>query len=212
MRLTKLGHSCVRLEKDGAALVIDPGVWSGDDVLSGADAILITHEHADHLDSGVVTSALTADPSLEVWTNPSAAAQLAEYGARVHTVGHGDSFKVKGFEVGVYGELHAVIHPDLPTIPNIGFAIDGLVFHPGDSFTVPEEQVHTLLLPVAAPWLKVAEVIDYARAVSPERGIAIHDAIANANGLGLVQNLLRQFALPNEGGYTRLEPGTGVEI
>jgi hypothetical protein len=28
MRLTKLGHPCVRLEKDGAALVIDPGVWS----------------------------------------------------------------------------------------------------------------------------------------------------------------------------------------
>jgi L-ascorbate metabolism protein UlaG (beta-lactamase superfamily) len=28
MLLTKLGHSCVRLEKDGARLVIDPGVWS----------------------------------------------------------------------------------------------------------------------------------------------------------------------------------------
>jgi L-ascorbate metabolism protein UlaG (beta-lactamase superfamily) len=28
MRITKLGHSCVRLEKDGAVWVIDPGVWT----------------------------------------------------------------------------------------------------------------------------------------------------------------------------------------
>ena len=35
MRLTKLGHACVRLEKDGAALVIDPGIWSGPDALAG---------------------------------------------------------------------------------------------------------------------------------------------------------------------------------
>ena len=27
MRLTKLGHACVRLEKDGSVLVIDPGTF-----------------------------------------------------------------------------------------------------------------------------------------------------------------------------------------
>ena len=46
MRLTKLGHACVRLDKDGAALVIDPGVWSqAAEALSGASAVLVTHEH-----------------------------------------------------------------------------------------------------------------------------------------------------------------------
>ena len=51
MRLTKLGHACVRLEKDGATLVIDPGAWSGPDPLAGAQAVLITHEHPDHLEA-----------------------------------------------------------------------------------------------------------------------------------------------------------------
>ena len=48
MLLTKLGHACVRLEKDDVRLVIDPGVWAGPDVLAGASAVLITHEHVDH--------------------------------------------------------------------------------------------------------------------------------------------------------------------
>ncbi|HEX9462518.1 MAG TPA: MBL fold metallo-hydrolase, partial [Alphaproteobacteria bacterium] len=52
MRMTKLGHSCVRLERDGQQIVLDPGVWSGDDSAAGANALLITHEHADHLDGG----------------------------------------------------------------------------------------------------------------------------------------------------------------
>ena len=40
MRFTKLGHSCVRLEKDGAVLVIDPGGWSdAPAALDGASAV-----------------------------------------------------------------------------------------------------------------------------------------------------------------------------
>ncbi|HXO14185.1 MAG TPA: MBL fold metallo-hydrolase [Mycobacterium sp.] len=47
MRITKLGHSCVRLEKDGAVLVIDPGVWTdAAAALAGAAAVMITHEQA----------------------------------------------------------------------------------------------------------------------------------------------------------------------
>lgn len=60
MRLTKLGHSCVRLEKDGATLVIDPGIWSGPGALDGASAVLVTHEHPDHLDADAIGAALTA--------------------------------------------------------------------------------------------------------------------------------------------------------
>lgn len=52
MRLTKLAHAGVRLVKDGATLVIDPGGFgSGTEALAEADAVLITHEHADHVDA-----------------------------------------------------------------------------------------------------------------------------------------------------------------
>ena len=213
MRLTKLGHACVRLEKDGAALVIDPGVWSGADAaLAGAGAVLITHEHADHLDSDAVRAALSGDAGLELWANSSVAGQFADFGRRVHAVAHGDTFTAAGFDVHVYGRDHAQIHRDVPIIANTGFAVDGEVFHPGDSLTVPEDRVPTLLLPVAAPWLKTSEWIDYAREVAPQRAYAIHEAILNANGLGLTQRMLLLAAEPTGAPYTRLEPGQAVDL
>jgi L-ascorbate metabolism protein UlaG (beta-lactamase superfamily) len=212
MRLTKLGHSCVRLEKDGAVLVIDPGVWSGPDVLAGAHAVLVTHEHPDHLDAAAIRAALEADPGLHLWANPSVTGQFADSGGQVHSVAHGDTFTAAGFDVHVYGRDHAVIYRDIPVIANTGFAVDGQVFHPGDSLTVPEDRVPTLLLPVSAPWLKFAEAVDYAREVAPQRGYAIHDAILNDNGLGLIGTLLRLTASPGGGPLTRLEPGTSVDL
>jgi L-ascorbate metabolism protein UlaG (beta-lactamase superfamily) len=212
MRLTKLGHSCVRLEKDGATLVIDPGIWSGPDAMAGANAILITHEHADHIDADRVRTALRGDPGLHLWTNAALAGQLADLGSQVHAVAHGDTFTAAGFDVHVYGQEHARIHRDIPLVANTGFAVDGEVFHPGDALTVPEDRLPTLLLPVNAPWLKVSEMIDYAREVAPARGYAIHDGLLNANGLSLMGNLIKLAAGPGGGSFARLEPGTSVGL
>ncbi|MGK5643459.1 MBL fold metallo-hydrolase, partial [Streptomyces sp. URMC 126] len=71
----------------------------------------------------------------------------------------------------------AVIHPDIPRVTNIGFVLDGSLFHPGDALTVPERPVETLMLPVHAPWSKVAEVIDYVREVKPRRALDVHDGL-----------------------------------
>jgi L-ascorbate metabolism protein UlaG (beta-lactamase superfamily) len=72
MRFTKLGHSCVRLEKNGAILVIDPGMFSdAAAALDGAAAVLVTHEHPDHLDAGAIKAALSGSPDLTLWTTPS---------------------------------------------------------------------------------------------------------------------------------------------
>ena len=48
MRLTKFGHACVRIEHNGAVIVIDPGVFTSPSAVDGATAVLVTHEHADH--------------------------------------------------------------------------------------------------------------------------------------------------------------------
>jgi L-ascorbate metabolism protein UlaG (beta-lactamase superfamily) len=213
MRFTKLGHSCVRLEKDGAALVIDPGTFTdAPAALNLASAVLVTHEHPDHLDVGAVRKALSTDPDLTLWAPPAVAGQFNDFGGRVHQVRHGDALSIAGFDVHVYGEKHALIHREIPLVENTGFMVDGSVFHPGDSFTVPEDPAETLLLPISAPWLKAGEMIDYFRAVAPARGYAIHDAILNDAGLALMTRMMSVAAAPSGAPVARLEPGTTLEL
>jgi L-ascorbate metabolism protein UlaG (beta-lactamase superfamily) len=212
MQLTKQGHACVVLSEGERRLVIDPGAFTDPAVLEGADAVLVTHEHFDHFAPDALRAAMDADPGLEVWTNRSVAGQLDGLGGRVHVVGQGDAVTVAGFDVTVHGELHAVIHPDIPRIPNVGFLVDGQVFHPGDALTVPEVPVPTLLLPVHAPWSKVSDVIDYVRAVDADQAYAVHDGLLSEAGLGVYGGMLGERGPGTPTPYSRLAPGDSVDL
>ena len=212
MQLTKHGHACVVLTEGEARLVIDPGAFTEPAAMDGAGGVLITHEHFDHFVPERIRGALDADPGLEVWTNGSVAAQLEGLGNRVHVVGRGDTFTAAGFEVSVHGELHAVVHPEIPRISNVGFVVAGQVFHPGDAFTVPEEPVSVLLLPVHAPWSKISEVIDYVRAVDADQAYAVHDGLLNDTGLAMIGGMLAERGPGTSTPYSRLAPGESVEL
>ncbi|MFB6713593.1 MULTISPECIES: MBL fold metallo-hydrolase [unclassified Streptomyces] len=210
LKLTKKTHSCIRLEKDGQTLVIDPGGFSEQDAAVGADALLVTHEHPDHFDEERLRAGMEANPATEIWTLRSVADRLAAaFPGRVHTVGHGDTFSAAGFEVQVHGELHAVIHPDIPRITNIGFLVDGSVFHPGDALTVPDRPVDTLMLPVMAPWNKISEVIDYVREVGPRRAIDIHDALLTDLARPIYDSQIGSLGRTEHG---RLTPGDSTGL
>ncbi|WP_374214425.1 MBL fold metallo-hydrolase [Streptomyces sp. Je 1-79] len=210
MKLTKKSHACIRLEKDGRTLVVDPGAFSEEDSAVGADVLLVTHEHADHFAEDRLRAGLEANPAAEIWTLRSVAEKLsAAFPGRVHTVGHGDAFTAAGFDVQVHGELHAVIHPDIPRITNVGFLVDGSVFHPGDALTVPEHPVDTLMLPVMAPWNKIAEVIDYVREVKPRRAIDIHDALLTDLARPIYD---RQIGALGGTDHGHLTPGDSTEL
>ncbi|MET9105657.1 MBL fold metallo-hydrolase [Streptomyces zhihengii] len=210
MRIVKKTHSCVRLEKDGRTLVIDPGGFSEPDAAAGADALLVTHEHPDHFDEGRLRAALEANPEAALWTLRSVAERLSPaFVGRVHTVGDGDTFDAAGFAVEVHGELHAVIHPDIPRITNVGYLVDGSVFHPGDALTVPGRPVDTLMLPVHAPWNKISEVIDYVREVAPRRAIDIHDALLTDLARPVYDRQIGELGGAEHG---RLAPGESREL
>jgi len=210
MKLIKKGHACVRIEKDGRTLVIDPGGFSEQDAAVGADAVLVTHEHPDHFDEGRLRAAMEADPAAQIWTLPGVADRISTaFPGRVHTVRDGDAFEAAGFQVEAHGQLHAVIHPDIPQIANVGYVVDGSVFHPGDALTVPGRPVDTLLLPVHAPWSKLSEIVDYVREVAPRQAVDVHDGLLADQARPVYDRLLGDL-----GGapHNRLAPGGSVSI
>ncbi|MEU5723016.1 MBL fold metallo-hydrolase [Micromonospora sp. NPDC047738] len=208
MQVTKYAHSCLRVEHDGGVLVVDPGVYSEPEALDGADAVLITHQHPDHVNVEAVTRALDRRP-FRVNGPASLAEVLGDAAEALTVVAPGESFTAAGVAIRAYGGQHAVIHPDIPVIENLGFLINDVVYHPGDSLVVPDDvQVDTLFAPIHAPWNKFSEVVDFIRAVAPRRAYALHDGLLNDNGFGVLD---RQYTALSNTDYRRLEPGTRID-
>ncbi len=180
------------------------------DALEGAGAVVITHEHPDHY----VPDHLRRTDA-PVFTIDAVAARIRDeapdIAERVTVVSPGESFD-PGIPAVAVGELHAVIHPDLPRFYNSGYLFtlgDTTVYHPGDSLTVPEQAVDVLCVPVCAPWMRAAEGIDFARAVGASRNLAIHDRIYSEAGLRIVDGQYGRL-LPGGSSYTRLPDGADL--
>jgi L-ascorbate metabolism protein UlaG (beta-lactamase superfamily) len=212
MQLTKFSHSCIRLEVGGGVLVIDPGTLSeAAAALEGADAVLITHEHPDHIDADAVRLAVGTNPDLRVWAPSSVTSSLDDLGDRVTTIEPGASFDAAGFAVRTFGGQHALIHPQVPVVANVAYLVNGSVYHPGDSFTVPDVDIPTLLLPIHAPWSKVAEVLDFLIAVRPDRAVQIHDGLLNDRGLGMVEAHVSRIADAYGPRFSHLAPQESID-
>jgi L-ascorbate metabolism protein UlaG (beta-lactamase superfamily) len=182
MQVTHFGHSCVLLDTGTARLLIDPGTFStGFEGLTGLDAVLVTHQHPDHLDPDRLRALLRGNPDARLVVDPGTAGQLddAHFDDRDHeTVAPGATVELGGARVEVLGGWHAIIHPDIPQIPNNAYLVDGTHLHPGDSIdTIPPGDLEVLFLPAAAPWSKIAETIEYLRAVAPRTAVPIHEAV-----------------------------------
>lgn len=198
MRITKFTHACVRLEDGDRVLVIDPGTWSEPRALLGADAVLVTHEHTDHIDTLRLAG-------LGVPVYAPAGADIPR--VDVIPVSPLEVFTAAGFSVKAVGGRHAVIYGGLPDCPNLGYVVEGSVYHPGDSLHVPQEEVETLLVPAQGSWLKMDEAIDFVKAVNPRRAFAIHDAQVNERGLASINGWLAEST---DNGYRYLAPGESI--
>lgn len=185
MDIEHLGHSCLRVGHDGTTVLLDPGVFSpGLDARLGEStgllAVLVTHAHPDHLDPGLV-------PLLEHHAGPGSvhaeagAADVVERAGGTPAVLQVDDRRQwGGIHLDVVGGQHAVIHPDVPRVGNVGLVLragGATLFHPGDSYDTVPEGVDVLALPLNAPWAKVSETVEFVRAVAPRVVLPIHDAL-----------------------------------
>ena len=95
-------------------------------------------------------------------------------GLAVTVVYHGDRHEVGLFTLDFFGYFHQEIHRSIALVQNFGLMVNGELYYPGDSYTIPEVQVGTLACPSSAPWLKIGDVIDFVSTVKPLRSFPTH--------------------------------------
>lgn len=180
MRITKLGHCCLVLEVEGVKLLTDPGNFTtAQNDITGLDAILITHEHADHFHVESLKAVLANNPIAIVIANRSVAKLVEEAIADtvVTVVGDGQSTDVKGVKIEGFGTKHAEIYGQYGLVENTGYFVADRFYFPGDNFYNPNKPVDILALPVAGPWMKISEAIDFAKAIQPRTAFGVHDGM-----------------------------------
>ena len=196
MDLTHFGHSCLLAQFGQTSLLFDPGTFAhGFEGITGLSAIVITHQHPDHVDVARLPALLEANPDATLYADAQTAEQL---GAPCHPVRVGDELTVGTLTIRALGGRHAVIHPEIPVIDNISYLVDdgdhrAALMHPGDALFVPDEPVDVLAAPAAAPWMKISEAVDYLRAVAPARAVPIHQGVVAPEARGIYYGRLTEM-------------------
>jgi L-ascorbate metabolism protein UlaG (beta-lactamase superfamily) len=184
MQITHLGHACILVETGSTRLLVDPGNYSqGFEAVTDLDAVLVTHQHADHLDTDRIGAVVERNPEATLWFEPETAAVNTEHNAQ--TLASGDTRMIGDFEVEAVGGRHAFNHDDVSIVGNVGVLIRSestTLFHPGDAYETRPTGVDILALPLNAPWCAVRDTLDFVRAVDPSTVFPIHDGLLNDNG------------------------------
>lgn len=141
MKLTCFGHSCFSVETAGVRLLFDPFITPNplakavDVSKISADAILVSHGHADHIADAVDIAKRTG---ARVVANYEVAEWLGKQGvAGTHGMNHGGSVKLGGVRVKLVNAVHSSVLPDGTYGGNpVGFVAEtgeGNFYYAGDT-------------------------------------------------------------------------------
>lgn len=210
MKITKFAHACLKLENDSSTLWIDPGNFTEDFEPQKAEAVVITHLHDDHCHRPNIEKLLELNPETKIFSTAEVANKLE--GLDVTVVQHGDLHHVAEFELEFFGDMHQEIHRSIPLVQNTAVIVNQKFYYPGDSYTTPEYQAEILAVPSSAPWLKIADVIDYLNLVKPKKAFPTHNALLSDIGHNLQNSRIQQVVEDNGGEFRYLQPGEAWEL
>jgi len=220
MRISKYIHSCLLIEKGADKILFDPGRFSFIEGLVKPEqfehlsAIVLTHQHPDHIDDEALATILANNSSAVVLANTEIRTRLAQKGIATEVFETG-SRALGSFTLAAFDAPHAPLLNATPP-QNTAYLVDNSFLHPGDSFADSLDAVKNtiaLALPIMAPWNTELEVAAFAGRIRPRQVIPIHD--------GYAKDFFRRARYENFENYfsrqgidfLRLEvPGASVEV
>lgn len=212
MKIAKYGHCCLLIEDRGVRILTDPGSFTANThaTLTDIDMVLYTHEHADHYHLESLKQLMHSNPALVIVCNEGVSALLSAEGIAHLTVTDG-SHDVRGVSVHGVSGMHEEIHSSIPRIQNTGFMISDRLWYPGDAFIDPKRAVEILALPVAGPWMKVSQAIDYAIALKPAHAFPVHDMILHPQFAAFVPTMVGGILEKHGIAFRAVEIGKGYD-
>ena len=203
------------LDIDGVKLLTDPGNFTTEaqEAVTGLHGVVITHEHADHMHVDSLKKIVANNPTAVIVSNSAVAKIIGEAIAdtAVVVVGDGESTDINGVTISGHGSEHALVYPpDRGLCENTGYYIAERFYFPGDNFYNPGFKVDVLALPVAGPWMKMREAIDFAREIKARTAFGVHDGMIVPSFKPFVGMLMSQFCPETQ--YVTLQDGETKEF
>ena len=211
MKVTKLEHATLVLEKDGKTLIIDPGFYTRE--MTGYQnvvGIVITHNHDDHVHQDQIDRILKDNPDAVILGTQEVVERLSP--RKATAVHHGDFYELGPFTAEFFGSMHIEIHRSIPLIQNCGVFINNALFYPGDNYVSPDRPVKYLACPASAPWLKIGDVMDYVDAIKPAHCFPTHNIHLSEQGHQLNNGRIQAVTESHGGKFNYYLPGESFEL
>lgn len=216
MVVRKYLHSCIVIEEDGKRLLVDPGVFSFDagkvvpEDVGPVDVIVLTHPHQDHYFSEAIKKIVALRPA-EIVTHDEIGALLEKEGLKFMRVVGGETISVGGFTLQAFTAPHGPLPIPLPH--NLAYLINNRFLHPGDSYEVAGlSSAEIVALPVAGPWLRLRDGLEFAKTLHPKHVIPIHDAIIQDFFIERIYTMSRDYLAQEGIALHPLKPGETFEV
>jgi L-ascorbate metabolism protein UlaG (beta-lactamase superfamily) len=188
--IRRLSDSCLILNTDRHATMIDPGTHTFDSgvidlgTIGDVTRVLVTHEHGDHVKPEFIHWLIDRRRDLTVHSNQAVADLLGKHGINSSTAN----------PEGVNAEdVKHEMTPSGAAPPNRAYTIEGVFTHPGDSYQL-STTAPTMALPLMAPWGSTRDSVEFARRLLPTRVIPVHDFYMSDSGrrwaAGFVKTIL----------------------
>jgi L-ascorbate metabolism protein UlaG (beta-lactamase superfamily) len=211
MEIRKHDHAFLEISEAGKTLLIDPGMYSSElPKLENVVAVIMTHVHDDHSYIPHIAKIVDRFPEVKLFGPQDVTAKLKDFACT--TVYHGDHREVEGFAMDFFGDLHQEIHRSIPLVQNVGVLVNSKLYYPGDSYSPCDYPFEVLACPSSAPWLKIADLIDFIELVKPRRAFPTHNALLSEYGHTLQNNRIREYVEKHGGNFEYLTVGEATNV